>query len=64
MKGGNVKKVPKLMVCAVWVGLVAMASGCVVRPVVYRDGYWDREHARYWYGNAWHPCGDRPEYCR
>jgi hypothetical protein len=43
--------------------LLAGASGCVVAPR-YHDGYWDREHDRYWFGGVWHPCSERREYCR
>ena len=49
---------------AVLLGLLASMSGCIIVPPRYHDGYWDHEHNRYWYGRAWHPCGDRPEYCR
>ena len=45
------------------IGLIASASGCIVEPR-YHDGYWDREHQRYWYGGGWHPCAERGEYCR
>jgi hypothetical protein len=46
--------------------LVMCVSGCVVRDreVVrdpgyaqgYREGYYDRDHNRYWHEKAWHDC--------
>ena len=53
-----------------WAGYVlllsflASASGCIVAPVRYHDGYWDRDHNRYWYGGVWHPCSENGQYCR
>lgn len=58
------KKAPCVVKYAVLIGLVAFASGCVVAPVGYRDGYWDREHNRYWLNNGWHPCEGPGVYCR
>jgi hypothetical protein len=49
---------------ALLIGLVASATGCIVEQPRYHDGYWDREHARYWYGGGWHPCAEHGEYCR
>jgi hypothetical protein len=42
-------------------GLALVLSGCIVVP---REGYYDRDHHRYWHGNGWHGCGDRDEHCR
>ena len=42
------------------VGLVMMLSGCVVEP---REGYWDRDHHRYYHAHGWVECGDRDEHC-
>jgi hypothetical protein len=48
-------------------------SGCVVhdREVVhdgsysqgYKEGYYDREHSRYWHDRAWHDCVEHDEHC-
>ena len=46
------------------VGLVVSATGCIVEQPRYHDGYWDREHARYWHSGGWHPCAEHGEYCR
>jgi hypothetical protein len=40
---------------------VAIAFGCVVAEP--REGYWDRDHHRYYHEHAWHECGDRDEHC-
>jgi hypothetical protein len=40
-------------------GLIALASSCVVAP---REGYWDHAHNRYWHDHGWHDC--TPEFCR
>jgi len=46
-----------------------LVSGCVVdrehtveRPVPY-EGYYDREHRRWYHEHGWHDCGDRDEHC-
>lgn len=35
------------------------ASACVVET---REGYWDREHNRYWHNHAWVVCD--ADHCR
>lgn len=42
-------------------GLIAMAAACVVEP---REGYWDRDHHRYYHEHAWHECVEGDRYCR
>jgi hypothetical protein len=60
-------------------GAVALAalmmclSGCVVhdREVVhdngyaegYKEGYYDRDHHRYWHDQAWHDCVEHDVHC-
>jgi hypothetical protein len=43
-------------------GLVALASGCVVAEP--REGYFDRDHHRYYHEHGWHECGEHNESCR
>jgi hypothetical protein len=53
-------------------GLMALSSGCVVhdgggaaaREEAYRDGYYDREHNRYYHEHSWHECLEHDPYCR
>jgi hypothetical protein len=42
-------------------GLIAFTSACVVEP---REGYWDRDHNRYYHEHGWHDCGPGDNYCR
>jgi hypothetical protein len=44
------------------VGLIAMASACVVAEP--REGYYDRDHHRYYREHTWHECEEHGEYCR
>jgi len=41
--------------------LVTLASACVIAP---REGYWDRDHHRYYHEHAWHDCNEHAEFCR
>lgn len=46
-------------------------SACVVRTEHdrggynegYREGYYDREHHRWWHEHAWHECVEHDEHC-
>jgi len=47
-------------------------SGCVVHErdehehaysQGYKEGYYDREHHRWWHDEAWHECGDDDVHC-
>jgi hypothetical protein len=52
--------------CGILLGLVALSSACVVAEPRdgYREGYYDRDHHRYYHENSWHDCGERDEHCR
>ncbi len=46
-------------------GLMALMSACVVAPRDgYREGYYDRDHHRYYHEHNWHECGDHDDHCR
>jgi hypothetical protein len=50
-------------------GAMMAVSGCVVHDGPgynqgYKEGYWDREHNRYWHENGWHECGEGDAHCR
>lgn len=56
---------------AVLFGLVALSSGCIIhersgeaREEGYREGYYDREHNRYYHDHSWHECMEHDAYCR
>jgi hypothetical protein len=46
------------------VGLIAFASACVVAEP--REGFYDRDHHRYYREHTWHECTEHEhsEYCR
>lgn len=56
------KRVPVSIVC----GLLMLLAGCVMRvgPDHPREGFYDRDHHRYFHDNAWHECVERDEHCR
>jgi hypothetical protein len=41
-------------------GLTVLVNGCVVEP---REGFYDRDHHRWWHEHHWLVCGDRDEHC-
>jgi hypothetical protein len=41
-------------------GLTVLVNGCVVEP---REGFYDRDHHRWWHEHQWHECGERDEHC-
>jgi hypothetical protein len=55
------KKLESIAKGSVLLGLLMLASACVVVP---REGYYDRDHHRYYHEHEWHECGDRDDYCR
>jgi len=42
------------------VGFVLLASGCAHEP---GEGYYDRDHHRWWHEHQWRDCGERDEHC-
>ena len=38
-----------------------LATGCVVEP---REGFYDRDHHRWYHEHAWHDCMENDEHCR
>jgi hypothetical protein len=54
-------------------GSLALSSGCVIheherggsaaREEAYREGYYDREHNRYYHEHSWHECMEHDAYC-
>jgi hypothetical protein len=47
---------------SVLMGLFALASGCIVAEP--RDGYYERDHHRYYREHSWHECHEHDQYCR
>jgi hypothetical protein len=44
-------------------GLMLVVPGCVIEP---REGFYDRDHHRWWHEHGWRECGDgdRDDHCR
>lgn len=50
----------RITTISVLVALIAVMSACVIGP---REGYYDRDHSRYYHQNAWHNCGQNDQHC-
>jgi len=48
------------------ISLVVLLAGCVIAPRGgYHEGYYDRQHHRYYHDHDWHQCRDRDDpHCR
>jgi hypothetical protein len=42
-------------------GLIAFSSACVVSEP--HEGYWDRDHHRYYHDHGWHDCTPADNFC-
>jgi hypothetical protein len=51
----------RIATASLLLGLMAIMSGCIAGP---REGYYDRDHNRYYHENTWHECGGQDEHCR
>ena len=50
---------------SVLIGLMALMSACVIAPRDgYHEGYYDRDHHRYYHEHSWHDCGEHDDHCR
>ena len=55
------KDLKRIAISSILVGLAVITAGCVVAP---QEGYYDRDHHRYWHEHAWIGCGDHDDHCR
>jgi hypothetical protein len=55
------KDAKRVVLGSIFVGLALLAAGCVVAPA---EGYYDRDHHRYWHEHVWVVCGDGDVHCR
>lgn len=46
--------------CGLVTAMLAWTAGCVVEPA---EGYYDRDHHRYYHEHGWHECGEHNDYC-
>lgn len=53
--------VNKPIAVLVLLGLSLLVSACVIEP---REGFYDRDHHRWYHEHGWRDCGDRDEHCR
>jgi hypothetical protein len=54
----------RIVTTGILLGLMTVMSACVVAPGDgHREGYYDRDHHRYYHENRWHECGDRDDHC-
>jgi hypothetical protein len=47
---------------SILLALAIFASGCIVAEP--REGYYDRDHGRYYHEHGWHDCGEHKDSCR
>jgi len=53
---------PLVQTTLVLLGLIFLMQGCaVVEP---REGFYDRDHHRWYHEHAWQQCGENDEHCR
>jgi hypothetical protein len=54
----------RIIMTGVLLGLMTLTSACVVATHDYHEGYYDRDHHRWYHENAWHECGENDVHCR
>jgi hypothetical protein len=56
------RSIRRIAMSSCLLGLLSMfLSGCIVTP---REGYYDRDHHRWWHEHAWVACGPADDHCR
>jgi len=60
------KDVTRAVIGSLLLGMAVISAGCVVAGPGdgYREGYYDRDHHRYYHEHVWVNCGDRDDHCR
>jgi hypothetical protein len=56
------KDIKRIVIGSIFLGLAVLTTGCVVATP--SEGYYDRDHHRYWHEHVWVSCGDRDDHCR
>jgi hypothetical protein len=56
------KDIKRIVIGSAFLGLAMLTTGCVVATP--SEGYYDRDHHRYWHEHVWVTCGDRDDHCR
>jgi hypothetical protein len=52
----------RAVIGSILLGLAVLTAGCVVAGP--NEGYYDRDHHRYYHEHVWVACGDRDDHCR
>jgi hypothetical protein len=52
---------PLVQATLILLGLIFLMPGCVAEP---REGYFDRDHHRWYHNHVWQACGENDEHCR
>lgn len=52
---------PLVQATLMLLGLIFLMPGCVAEP---REGYFDRDHHRWYHNHVWQACGENDEHCR
>jgi len=55
------KDATRAVIGSLLLGLAVMSAGCVVAGP--NEGYYDRDHHRYYHEHVWVSCGDRDDHC-
>jgi hypothetical protein len=60
------KDATRFAIGSLLLAIAAISAGCVVAGPRdgYREGYYDRDHHRYYHEHVWVACGDRDDHCR
>jgi hypothetical protein len=58
------KDATRIVVASLMLAIAAISAGCVVAGPGYHEGYYDRDHHRYYHEHAWVDCGDHDDHCR
>jgi hypothetical protein len=56
------KDAKRIVIGSLLVGLAALTAGCVVAAP--NEGYYDRDHHRYYHEHVWVTCVDNDDHCR
>jgi hypothetical protein len=54
---------PLVTACLLLAGVVMFVPGCVVAPVEPHEGYYDRDHHRWYHEHTWHECVEHDIHC-
>jgi hypothetical protein len=63
-------RIPRLALTGLVLAVISLTSGCVVHTRDggyhdgYREGYYDREHNRWYHQKSWRDCEEHDVHCR